>query len=602
MENLNEEKRDQILQYLLGQANLDERLNMEEDMRTDPALGKLLHEYSQALEVLNRKWIKEDWQSTKKTFALRRFSYYMFAFVLFLGLIFTLSFGTNKSNSVAKKINKKQPTEKKLGAKQKTDSIENIFKNDTHNLDQKPPLKIAISHLVPPIFPLTIMEPQNTLLDNRHQIQYKDTLIVEQQQMAISRRETIVVNDVEEQVFYVNPNKDTTLWCKAGLGIEITANSIILTDGSLPTSWVTISVKEYLTYANLYCGKMTTTSNKKLLETGGSCMIGAAQNGEVANVAPGKNIKLHFPNTWSSSTQEMQTFAGHRDSAGAINWIPTANAKSIRLSENIDRIVLKPKLLFVTQVRYETGSTRKGKINLDTVEIFNPYFERLNGISDKAKVRFKKKLDSLQFRYIVNQNGVLQGFDYDKKGNAKSKRMLRSFSRELKNLGGDVADSISWNKYISGERYLHATVHLKNTTTLKETESGINGSKYFTIESPEFGNINCDRFTSKFSLKNFTYTVADSMNAAQAFFLDIRASMQSIASNNKITFSQIPPKSNLLVVANGTINGKAMMQIITEQNMPLNLPEPFDLQKILNLLDLVEARKPEISQPPKIVP
>jgi hypothetical protein len=268
-------------------------------------------------------------------------------------------------------------------------------------------------------------------------------------------------------------------------------------------------------------------------------------------------------------------------------------------ARNIRGILLEqytPQLHFKTKLNYAKGSERFGKINPDTVGIFKTYFGRLDSMPNPKKNRIKKHFDSAQFRYFVQDNGEFKGFDYDKKGRNAQKRMMRKIAKELKRFCGKVADSIQQLQYLAGEKYLYSTIFLDESAEAVKSKTIDGGKEYYTIQSPEFGFINCDRFTQKSNLTNFTYSLADSIVIAQAFFLDIKACMQNFAVKNSVVFAQIPANSKLLIIATGSMNGKPIMQIISDGLKNEKITEPFDLDTVLKLLEKAENPAIRISQ------
>ena len=83
------------------------------------------------------------------------------------------------------------------------------------------------------------------------------------------------------QVFVINTTRDTILTCFEGTQISIKASSFIEeATGKGPTGPVSFSVEEYYKISDMLRANLSTSSNGKLLETGGMLNLGATANGQ----------------------------------------------------------------------------------------------------------------------------------------------------------------------------------------------------------------------------------------------------------------------------------------------------------------------------------
>jgi hypothetical protein len=274
MKNYNSEIRHLILEYLAGKANPNQQKLVQDLIQHDPGLGGLLVEYKDTIEVLRRKWIKEDWAQTNRKFAMRRMFFYGTSIILFLGffLLFFLSKPLIKSIVHSKSFTNNQ---------QKTIQLKSNTRYKIINL------KTAKSFT-----DTNNKKSEITALFAAPSADSANPIVV--QMLPFNKKP--LFDDAKVQYFLLNPLRDTTIWCNEGLGIKITAHSLQTLHGENAQSPVLFYVKEYLTYAEMFKGRMTTTAGTHLLETGGSCYIEATQNGEALKLIPGQNITLFFPN------------------------------------------------------------------------------------------------------------------------------------------------------------------------------------------------------------------------------------------------------------------------------------------------------------------
>lgn len=118
------------------------------------------------------------------------------------------------------------------------------------------------------------------------------------------------------QEFKVNCKKDTVLLCENGTQIYIPENAFEKMNSKKP---VIISVTEALSVSDMLINRLTTTSNGRLLETGGMIKISANQDGKALRVRKSKEIGVLIPRT--NDLLNPQLFAG-RHHGDSINWRP----------------------------------------------------------------------------------------------------------------------------------------------------------------------------------------------------------------------------------------------------------------------------------------
>ncbi|OJJ21624.1 hypothetical protein BKI52_14020 [marine bacterium AO1-C] len=119
------------------------------------------------------------------------------------------------------------------------------------------------------------------------------------------------------QVFRIDNTKDTILVGKKGTKILIKAHSFYVKkyQQSQP---IVIHLKEYYAYSDMILANLTTTSNHRLLETGGMLYIKATQNGKEIRPHPRKNLIIRFPA--NRVLPNMRAYYGFRDKKEHINW------------------------------------------------------------------------------------------------------------------------------------------------------------------------------------------------------------------------------------------------------------------------------------------
>ena len=119
----------------------------------------------------------------------------------------------------------------------------------------------------------------------------------------------------ESQNFKVNTEKDTTIVCKEGTKLTISANSFLDSKGHLVNGNFDLNVTEYYKLSDILLANLSTTSNGKQLETGGMLYINAFSDGALLTL--NSVIEISFPTV--NKKEGMQLFSGEWKN-GIINW------------------------------------------------------------------------------------------------------------------------------------------------------------------------------------------------------------------------------------------------------------------------------------------
>lgn len=122
------------------------------------------------------------------------------------------------------------------------------------------------------------------------------------------------------QTFYIQPNKDQTITARNGTTIGIAAGSLVLPNGTSPTSTITLQVREALSVADILLENLSTVSNGQILETGGMAYLAAQANGKDLQVKNGSSLQIALPTAKVEAGMEL--FYGNRGANKTINWQP----------------------------------------------------------------------------------------------------------------------------------------------------------------------------------------------------------------------------------------------------------------------------------------
>ena len=129
---------------------------------------------------------------------------------------------------------------------------------------------------------------------------------------------------------------------------------------------------------------LSTSSDNKLLETGGMIYVTATCNNENCILKEGKEITIWFP--YSKRKKGMELFAGQWKN-GNINWEPTKDQEMESIAEEIELPAITPSALIVEQMPDFPGG-RQALLSYIKANLEYPYSAYKKGIQGKVFVQF----------------------------------------------------------------------------------------------------------------------------------------------------------------------------------------------------------------------
>ena len=134
----------------------------------------------------------------------------------------------------------------------------------------------------------------------------------------------------QSQKFTLPPNSTETFIGNQGTKITISSNSLETMDGKSVSGAIDFELQEYYKSSDIILANLSTTSNNKLLETGGMIHISAKSKGKELKVKEGENFEIEFSSPYE---KEMQVFYGKFENE-KMNWKPDSKSANIELSSN----------------------------------------------------------------------------------------------------------------------------------------------------------------------------------------------------------------------------------------------------------------------------
>ncbi|MES2544674.1 MAG: energy transducer TonB [Bacteroidota bacterium] len=351
-------------------------------------------------------------------------------------------------------------------------------------------------------------------------------------------------NEKKSQLYYTSNNKDTTIICAEKTKITIHENSFVSSKtGKEITGKVQISVKEYYKMSDILLAKLSTTSNGKLLESGGMINITASSNNEECKLKEGKTIEIEFPT--KKEKEGMQVFSGIRKKDGEINWILDEDAIQYNqdFTNTVDIMPIYPGGIrkmqeFISNNIVVDENTKSGKVYATFV------IDKQGNVTDaKIDRGLDKNIDKEVLR-VVNK---LKKFTPGKlKGIA-----VNTFQT--------IPISIKMNDEVLYESYYtppptKEEIKDKFENEFKDNKSlknaGVNSINSYLLSSTQLGLINCDRFLNEGVKINYAVNFNnDSDTSVNLIFHSIKSFMSQSTISNGVLFKNIPIGEKITIVA-----------------------------------------------------
>ncbi len=168
---------------------------------------------------------------------------------------------------------------------------------------------------------------------------------------------------LEAQVFTINPERDTIIETQHGTVISIPAHSFVNKQGVAAELPIDLEIKEAMTPSEIMKAGLSTTSNGKLLETGGMFYINARNGEDNLTIDKSKPLNVNVP--VNNTKNDMMLFKGERKADGTINWIEPKAMKKKLSTVDILKLDFYPEH-FLDSVK-AFGFNNKNKILTDSI-------------------------------------------------------------------------------------------------------------------------------------------------------------------------------------------------------------------------------------------
>ena len=384
---------------------------------------------------------------------------------------------------------------------------------------------------------------------------------------------TIFISKQEkEQSFLISTSQQETIKCERGTKITLPPRAFAnKRTGKIIDGNVQVQVAEFYDKEDFILANLSTTSDGKLLESGGTIYITAySTNGEECKLAKNKSIKIQFP--FDKKKQGMQLFYGQKTKNG-INWKLPETAEKRNNSQAKTTVKTKSdspkeKVYTVVERQAQFPGGEQALINFLGDNIDYPKEAKEQGLEEVVLAEFAitetgkveeikivrsnypilaaevtKALQTLPDFLPARNNGKAMksyftlpiNFEAGESGNIRTARKL-----VVRNGRVDFSTNhVSCGKLVSN--------NIAKANNLNEVSMNEVGS--YILRSAQLGWINCDRFYLKKQKINYAIkTQVDNVNI-KLIFKSINGVMSGKYSHGRCTFTNVPINEEVTIFA-----------------------------------------------------
>jgi TonB family protein len=281
------------------------------------------------------------------------------------------------------------------------------------------------------------------------------------------------------QLFSVAASKDTILICKEGTRITVNANSFINErTKQAVTGSVKIAVTEYYKMSDIILAGLSTSTNGKMLETGGMLNIIANSNNDNCILRNGSPISIEFPS--KKRKEGMELYNGVWKDENNINWVLDKKAFDLnKIYSEVDQKPIYPGGMSA-MYRFISANINPDEETTDGKVIVSFIVDKTGTATD---IKIIKSLNKAIDKQVLSVIRRLPKFIPGKK-NGEPVNVYYTLPIQIKSSESDVmTEGIAAKNKSLDKKYTDAT--LKNASTAEVAS--------YLFQSSGLGWINCDR-------------------------------------------------------------------------------------------------------------
>jgi OmpA family len=380
------------------------------------------------------------------------------------------------------------------------------------------------------------------------------------------------------QEFCVNPYRDTTIICKGGTKVFMPANSF-KPSSKTANDCVNLKVKEVLDRSEMILEDLSTTSNNRIIETGGMFYTEAVDgNGNKLKLIDDKSLVFSVPT--KQLNPEMKIFRGDRDTHSTeINWILN-NKSSLNTMDLTDK-------LFCLDVNNRTDGNkcerwkfmrRVGRVGRVALGIFNSDIRTDNRDfrSCQRKLKAQRKMKGKVSRMpVINSGNTRMGQAINKRNSLENELYPCQVLDSLFNAFGvdnlddfyralykPLMDSLGLSTISELQVKLEEMAKEKVEKDFANGQSNFDDLSYYVFNQPRLGWANCDAFSNfppeNMISMNFNLPAKENVDC-KVVFVKRNIILPCDISGGKFERKNVPVNQEIYIVALQYVEGKPLL-------------------------------------------
>lgn len=202
------------------------------------------------------------------------------------------------------------------------------------------------------------------------------------------------------QKFTINGNIDTVITGIKGTSITIQSNTFINSQGHSPTE-INLSLLEATNFADILTSNLQTTSNGKILQTGGMIYLKAEEGKSLLTIAKNKKLYIEINSKFEGSN--MSVFKGDFDSKNEINWTQSGSIiksnlisipfKYLNFRRGLECLLSDEQIKTICQPKFEETYIATQEFSYRAKILNNTSCEHYNGLNNKLLNIYTQNID-----------------------------------------------------------------------------------------------------------------------------------------------------------------------------------------------------------------
>lgn len=432
-------------------------------------------------------------------------------------------------------------------------------------------------------------------------------------------------------------SKSQKVYGKKGTCLYLPENIFVNSKGEIPKGKIKLELEECYDVSEMIMAKLSTTSNRKMLETAGMIHLKAYSGKEELMLREDAAYNIYFPKN-KNTKDDFHLFYGEFDEREIINWELAENEEPIEEYEDEVEVSeeygssdewnyedemfsdsdeyfepeLKPRTSWLAEgescfIHISKSNLREGT-KIREMDFFNWPLQNGQTMNQWFVANFNPDLTMLEefcvlgyrsgINFKMDNTGRIVSYYIAKASVSEHDRNLANFMMTMppldltKLMPSYTDDHACMLTFASRQGTEQQTFVQQFKKDLKKNEDGTIASTeaasldYYIYSSTELGWINCDRFVNETEeLVTVSIHTNDAENCAVSMvFEDINSILKGVAEDGKIVFYDVPTNKKVKLIGINTSSTQPLMAVRSDytgvKKIVLDKYKPFTVEEL----------------------